>query len=105
MTPRGLTVELEPASFELSNDFSVSEAAEPSHSSGYHNRIITMPTRRRQVRNDATLPPCLDQFSRNVAGNFKRLGNRASLSYEALKFIRRGKKQPLRQLLNLYPYR
>src|SRR5450755_1678446 len=104
VTPSGLTIKLESAGPELSDDLAITEAREAAHLCGHYNGVVVVS--RSRGKRDFAFPfaACLYQLSRYVSGNVQGLGNRSPLGHQAGQFVGSCHPNPLRQFLNLDAY-
>ena len=79
VAPRSLPGKFESEPFEATHHFSMTEARESSHSSGYHDGEFVLSFNGRQRRRTLTFSPQLDQPPSNVTRNFKSLRYCAAL--------------------------
>ena len=84
-----LTVEVEPGNFQLANHFAISEAGQAAHLGGNNDSEIRLTFGCREVLGLVVFPARLNQFSRDIAGDFESLRDRAPLGDEALQFMGR----------------
>ena len=79
VAPRSLPGKFESEPFEATHNFSMTEARESPHSSGYHDGEFVLSINGRQRRRTLAFSSQLDQPASNVTRDFKSLRDCAAL--------------------------
>jgi len=89
-----LSIELESEGLQLSRYFTISEACKPPHLRSDDDRKLSALTRRRKLRDTASLSPSFEQLSSDIARDFERLRYGSALRHKAGEFVRSSHVRP-----------
>jgi hypothetical protein len=101
VTAGSLSIKLEPASFELSNDFAIAKTRESAHLCSHDDRVIAMIRGYGKRDFPFALATGFNEFPSDVPRNIEGLRDCPPLRYQTRKFVGSGQIHALRQLLNL----
>ena len=105
MATCSLPVDLEPQSLQLFRYLTIAKSGKTAHlsecSGSNHDGVVSTFGSGTKPGQGPALFSRLDQFTRNVTGNFECFGNRSALSYQAGELVGSCEKNPLWQFFDL----